>query len=74
MPREPYVDTDAVAEYLGVSRRTLEVWVQRRRIPFHKVGRLVRFRLSEVDAWIAETTEQATADPVRHRRHVRSVS
>jgi excisionase family DNA binding protein len=70
MARESYVDSDALAAYLGVSRRTIEDWVHRRDVPFHKVGRLVRFRLSEIDTWIAQRT-QATVEP--SERHLRAV-
>jgi excisionase family DNA binding protein len=37
-----------LAEKLAISKRTLDVWMQKGRIPFLKVGRSVRFRLSDV--------------------------
>ena len=37
-----------VAEHLQVSEKTVYDWVHRRKIPFHKVGSLLRFRLSEI--------------------------
>ncbi len=44
----------AAAEYLGVSVDTLSVWrcVGRYNIPFIKVGRLVKYRKSDLDAWL----------------------
>jgi len=42
-----------VAEYLGVKISTIYDWVHCRQIPYHKIGRLVRFRPSDIDAWIA---------------------
>ena len=36
------------AERLAISKRTLDVWMQKGRIPFLKVGRSVRFRLPDV--------------------------
>jgi excisionase family DNA binding protein len=37
-----------LAEKLAISKRTLEVWMAKGRIPFLKVGRSVRFRLADV--------------------------
>ena len=37
-----------LAEKLAISKRTLDVWMQKGRIPFLKIGRSVRFRLSDV--------------------------
>ena len=46
------------AAYLGVEPGTLSVWRSTGRygIPFTKVGRLVRYRLSALDAWLASRT------------------
>lgn len=42
------------AAYLGVSKGTLEVWAstQRYALPFVKVGRLAKYRLADLDAFI----------------------
>jgi len=37
-----------LAEYMGVSRRTVDTWVSTRKIPSIKIGRLVRFNLVDV--------------------------
>ena len=37
-----------LAEKLAISKRTLDVWMAKGRIPFLKVGRSVRFRLPDV--------------------------
>ena len=37
-----------LAPKLGISKRTLDVWMQQGRVPYLKVGRSVRFRLSDV--------------------------
>lgn len=41
-----------VQEYLGVGRETILTWIAKRNMPAYKVGRLWKFKLSEVDAWI----------------------
>jgi excisionase family DNA binding protein len=37
-----------LAPQLGISSRTLDVWMAQGRVPFLKIGRSVRFRLSDV--------------------------
>jgi excisionase family DNA binding protein len=46
------VDIEEVAAHLGVTTDSLYRWVKKRGFPVHRVGRLFRFRLSEVDAWV----------------------
>ena len=41
-----------VQEYLGVGRETILQWIAKRNMPAYKVGRLWKFKLSDVDAWI----------------------
>ncbi len=41
-----------VQEYLGVGRETVLQWIAKRNMPAYKVGRLWKFKLSEVDDWI----------------------
>ena len=43
-----------VQEYLGVGRETILQWIAKRNMPAYKVGRLWKFKLSEVDEWIRE--------------------
>lgn len=49
---EKWRSVDQVAEHLGVKRDTLYKWIDRRKLPAHKVGRLWKFKLSEVDRWV----------------------
>ncbi len=48
----------AAAAYLGVSKGTLEVWACTKRypLPYVKVGRLVKYRLSDLQAFVASRT------------------
>lgn len=38
-----------VQEYLGIGRETILQWIAKRNMPAYKVGRLWKFKLSEVD-------------------------
>jgi excisionase family DNA binding protein len=46
------VSVEEVAAHLGVARESVYRWVESRDLPAHRVGRLLRFRLSEVDGWV----------------------
>ena len=41
-----------VQEYLGVGRETILQWISKRNLPAYKVGRLWKFKFSEIDEWI----------------------
>ena len=49
---EKWVTLKDVMEYLGVGRETVLQWIAKRNMPAFKVGRLWKFKLSEVDEWI----------------------
>lgn len=41
-----------VATHLGAGKVSIYRWVESRGLPARKVGRLLRFKLSEVDVWV----------------------
>jgi len=48
-----YINIEAAAEYLGVSVVTLRGWIKKYEdIPAHKIGKLWKFKKSELDAWV----------------------
>lgn len=47
-----WLSVNEIAAYLGVQTDTIYKWVSRKSIPTHKVGRLLKFKASEVDEWI----------------------
>lgn len=60
---ERWVNVDQVAAHLDVTKETVYRWIDKKGFPAHKAGRLLRFKLSEVDAWVrdgggAEETKQ----------------
>jgi excisionase family DNA binding protein len=40
------------ADYLRLSEQTIQRYVLKREIPFHKVKKMIRFRLGELEAWV----------------------
>jgi excisionase family DNA binding protein len=41
-----------VAQHLGVAKDTVYRWREQRSLPAHRVGRLWKFQISEVDEWV----------------------
>ena len=49
---ERWYSMNEIVEHLGISRDTVLNWINDKRMPAHKVGRLWKFKVSEVDEWI----------------------
>lgn len=49
---ETWSSVDDVARHLGIAKDTVYRWIESKGMPAHKVGRLWKFKLSQVDAWI----------------------
>lgn len=49
---EPWVSVEEVAKHLGVAKDSVYRWIETRGLPARRVGRLWKFRLTEVDAWV----------------------
>lgn len=54
---ESFVDAQTAATHLNLPRYYLTNRAKRKamRVPHYRIGRLLRFRLSELDAWLLET-------------------
>lgn len=50
------VDIKEASTYIGLSPHTLYTMVSQRRIPYVKVGRLTKFDVGLLDAWIKQNT------------------
>lgn len=48
------LDIVGLSRAIGVKSKTVYSWVHTRQIPHVKVGRLVKFDLNDIEAWIAE--------------------
>lgn len=59
---EKLLDIDQVAEYLGVSRRTVVRIVNRGELPAFRVGRALRFKLADLEAYMEQQRIQVRND------------
>lgn len=52
MIAEPWVSVEDAAKHLGVAKDSIYRWIESRSLPAHKIGRLWKFKLSELDKWV----------------------
>ena len=66
---EHWVSVDEVCTHLDVKKDTIYRWVETKNFPAHKAGRLLRFKLSEVDDWVrADGESQPVKKPAAGNR------
>jgi excisionase family DNA binding protein len=60
---ESWVGVEEVAAHLRVAKESVYRWVESKGLPAHRVGRLLRFKLSEVDEWVKNSGgDESSAD------------
>ena len=50
-----YLNINELSDYIGIPKGTLYAWVCYKKIPYVKIGRLVKFDLRAIDAWTKES-------------------
>lgn len=71
---EPWVSVDDVAFHLGVAKDSVYRWINAKNLPAHKIGKLWKFKLSEIDDWVRtggtneQTSKRATARKITQKR------
>ncbi len=50
--QDNYINLDEAAEYLGIKPVTLRNWIKKTDIPARKIGKLWKFKRSELDEWV----------------------
>jgi len=62
----PFLETKEAATYLGLKKSTLEAWRCRGGGPkYSKFGNAVRYRLTDLEAWIESRTRSNTSENVQ---------
>jgi excisionase family DNA binding protein len=52
MNDDRWLSVNEIAAHLGIKPPTVYKWIERRSMPAHKVGRLWKFKIQEIDRWV----------------------
>ena len=65
---EPWVSVEEVAKHLGVAKDSVYRWIERKRLPAHRMGRLWKFKVSEVDEWVLQGGARSNQESSNEQR------
>lgn len=63
MQQETFVDVIDLANYLKIKKQTAYHIVATLNIPHYRVGRLIRFKLSEIEEWMKNNKAEQLSVP-----------
>ena len=49
---ERWLSVEEIMVHLGVARDTIYRWIEAKGLPAHRLGKLWKFKVSEVDQWV----------------------
>ena len=49
---ENWISITEAAEHLGVTKDSIRNWIKKTSIPAHKIGKLWKFKKSELEEWV----------------------
>ena len=49
---ESWIGIEEAAKHLGVTKDSIRNWIKKTDIPAHKIGKLWKFKYSELDSWV----------------------
>jgi len=71
-PGERWLSVEEIMAHLGVARDTVYRWIDQKGLPAHRLGKLWKFKVSEVDDWVrsggADETTSNKSKPPQARR------
>jgi excisionase family DNA binding protein len=57
---ERWASIEEISEHLQVHKDTIRLWIKKSKIPAHRIGKLWRFKISEVDEWVRSGRSDGT--------------
>ena len=67
MAEKQFYTLQELAQLLEVNEMTIRRLVRRREIPFNRIGRVFRFRVSDIEAWLGKNRQGPK--PTKGRDH-----
>ena len=49
---EKWVSLEEIADHMGISKDTIRNNIKKEQIPYYRIGKQYKFKISEIDAWI----------------------
>ena len=49
---EKWVNLEEIADHMGLSKDTIRNYIKKDQIPYYRIGKQYKFKISEIDAWI----------------------
>lgn len=62
---ERWLSVEEIAAHLGISKETIYRWLEKEKIPAHRMGRLWKFKASEVDQWVKDGGAEETPEKAK---------
>jgi len=60
------ITVEELAKYLNLNPHTIYMWTEQKKIPFIKIGRMVRFDLIEIEEWLTSKKTEITEEETIH--------
>lgn len=54
MNKERLLSVEDICQYLGLSRDTVYKWIEAKKLPAYRLGRLWKFKKEDVDKWLEQ--------------------
>ena len=51
---ERWLSVEEIGTHLGVSKETIYRWLEKKKMPAHRVERLWKFKASDIDQWVKD--------------------
>ena len=49
---EKWVSLEEIAKHMGLSKDTIRNYIKKGQIPYYRIGKQYKFKISEIDTWI----------------------
>lgn len=66
---ERWLSVEEIANHLGVSKETIYRWLDRQKIPANRIGRLWKFKATEVDQWVKNGGAESLDEQQGKKQH-----
>jgi len=67
-PGDRWHSVNEIAAHLGVAIDTVYRWIDHKGLPAHRIGRLWKCKLSEVDTWVRAGGSAETPEPAKSKK------